>query len=402
MAAYRPGPNLTRAPPSSEMLHYINLQPGDPAPWFHQRSISNPRYVFDTVGGRYIVLGFYGSAGTPRNAAALARIHQRRDLFDDLHASFFGVSLDPQDERAGRVADRYPGCRYFWDFDGKVSRLYGALPREDDTATAMAREAPLRQPLRPFWIVLDPTLRVLAILPFRDDGQDLDALFTLLANLPPPARFAGVELQAPVILLPNVFEPALCTRLTQLYQAAGGSESGFMREVAGKTVAVHDQSHKRRRDVMIEDPDLIAELQLRVKRRINPELLKIHQFAATRMERHLVACYAAEETGHFRPHRDNTTAGTAHRRFAVSINLNADFDGGTINFPEYGPRDFKPPVGGAVVFSCSLLHQVTPVTRGRRYAYLPFLYDEAAARQREANNHKLGDGLTAYKAAPGG
>jgi predicted 2-oxoglutarate/Fe(II)-dependent dioxygenase YbiX len=142
-------------------------------------------------------------------------------------------------------------------------------------------------------------------------------------------------------------------------------------------------------------------LQLRVKRRINPELLKFHQFVATRMERHLVACYAAEEAGHFRPHRDNTTAGMAHRRFAVSVNLNADFDGGEINFPEYGPRGFKPPVGGAVVFSCSLLHQVTPVTRGRRYAYLPFLYDEAAARQREANNDKLGDGLTAYRAAPG-
>lgn len=52
-----------------------------------------------------------------------------------------------------------------------------------------------------------------------------------------------------------------------------------------------------------------------------------------------------------------------------------------------------------MIFSCSLLHQVTAVTRGRRYAYLPFLYDEAAARQREANNDKLGAGLTAYKAA---
>src|SRR5689334_14141735 len=45
MAAYRPEPDLTCTPPSSEMFRYINLQPGDPAPWFHQRSISNPRYV---------------------------------------------------------------------------------------------------------------------------------------------------------------------------------------------------------------------------------------------------------------------------------------------------------------------------------------------------------------------
>ena len=33
-------------------------------------------------------------------------------------------------------------------------------------------------------------------------------------------------------------------------------------------------------------------------------------------------------------HRDNPTRGTAHRRFAVAINCNADVDGGEISFPE--------------------------------------------------------------------
>jgi hypothetical protein len=54
-----------------------------------------------------------------------------------------------------------------------------------------------------------------------------------------------------------------------------------------------------------------------------------------------------------------------------------------------------------VVFSCSLLHAVSRVTRGRRYAFLPFLYDDAAARIREANNPFLGEGVGAYKAAAG-
>ena len=53
----------------------------------------------------------------------------------------------------------------------------------------------------------------------------------------------------------------------------------------------------------------------------------------------------------FHPHRDSTTQGTAHRRFACSINLNAgDFDGGDLRFPEYGMRTYRPPTGGAVVF----------------------------------------------------
>jgi len=115
------------------------------------------------------------------------------------------------------------------------------------------------------------------------------------------------------------------------------------------------------------------------------------------MERYIISCYAAEDGGHFRAHRDNTTAGTAHRRFAVSINLNSEFEGGEVSFPEYGPRGFKPPPGGAVVFSCSLLHAVSRVTSGRRYAFLPFLYDDAAAKIREANAATLENG-SGYRA----
>jgi len=69
-----------------------------------------------------------------------------------------------------------------------------------------------------------------------------------------------------------------------------------------------------------------------------------------------------------------------------------------VSFPEYGPRSFKPPPGGAVVFPCALLHAVSPVTRGRRYAFLPFLYDEEAAKLREANSQFLAEGGGVYKA----
>ena len=170
-----------------------------------------------------------------------------------------------------------------------------------------------------------------------------------------------------------------------------------MRDVDGKTVALQDRTHKSRKDYVIEDPDLIKQTQNRILRRIVPEVLKVHQFKATRMERYIVSCYAAEEGGHFRAHRDNTTKGTAHRRFAVSINLNDTFDGGEVSFPEYGPRSFKPPPGGAVVFSCSLLHAVSKITSGKRYAFLPFIYDDEAAKIRETNNQFLGEGVGAYK-----
>jgi predicted 2-oxoglutarate/Fe(II)-dependent dioxygenase YbiX len=102
------------------------------------------------------------------------------------------------------------------------------------------------------------------------------------------------------------------------------------------------------------------------------------------MERYLVACYAATDRGHFAPHRDDDAPGTAHRRFAVTINLNGDaYDGGDLRFPEDDLRTYRAPPGGAVLFSRGLLHEVRPVTRGRRFACLPFLHDEDAARLRE-------------------
>ena len=113
----------------------------------------------------------------------------------------------------------------------------------------------------------------------------------------------------------------------------------------------------------------------------------------TRIERYIVACYDATEGGYFKAHRDDTTAATKHRKFAVSINLNAEeFEGGNLIFPEFGPQSYRPPTGGAVVFSCSLLHEATPVTQGTRYAFLPFLYDEAGAEVKARNQHLLVSG----------
>lgn len=377
--------------PSDPMqLEYVSLAAGDVAPSFYQRSASNPRYAFDTVAGRTVVLCFYASAADLQGQAALDAVAANRHLFDDTRACFFGVSLDPNDESEGRVRDSMPGLRFFWDFDGTVSRLYGALPKHvgsDGGQGAVKR----------FWAVLDPTLRVAAVIPFSPDGSDRDALFRFLELVPEAGWVGNIQVQAPVLILPNVFEPELCQHLIGVYQLQGGQESGFMREVDGKTVAVHDHGHKRRKDCLIEDEALIKVIQARMQRRIVPEILKAYQFRVSRMERYIVCCYAAEDGAHFRAHRDNTTKGTAHRRFAVSINLNSEYEGGEVSFPEFGARSFKPPPGGAVVFSCSLLHAVSQVTTGRRYAFLPFLYDEAAAKIREQNNPHL-SGVSAYKA----
>jgi predicted 2-oxoglutarate/Fe(II)-dependent dioxygenase YbiX/peroxiredoxin len=364
------------------------LLTGDPAPWFTLPSTDNPAYAFHSVAGRYVLMAFLGSAARPGTVAALQAVGARRGLFDDDTACFFGLSADPADRTAGRLQASLPGIRFLFDTDGQVARRYGVIAK--DLAAPGGPDL-----YTPAWVLLDPMLRVIEARPLAE----AEAILARLAALPPPEAHGGTDIPPPVLVLPRVFEPELCRALIAHYESRGGQPSGFMREVDGKTVGVFDPTLKRRRDCIIEDEALRAEVRARVLRRIVPELRRVHHFEATRMERYIVACYDAAERGHFGAHRDNTTSGTAHRRFAVTINLDAEaFEGGELHFPEYGRRTWRAPTGGAVVFSCSLLHQALPVTKGVRFAFLPFLYDEAAARLREANNARLGEGVGAYRA----
>jgi predicted 2-oxoglutarate/Fe(II)-dependent dioxygenase YbiX len=264
-----------------------------------------------------------------------------------------------------------PPFRWFLDPDGELARLYKAFGPEGA--------------YQPQWIAIDPSLRVLGSAPIE---QGRNVLKTI-ASLGLAEDHAGVPLHAPVLIVPRVLEPHLCRRLIDLYNETGGAPSGVMRQVDGKTVPVLD-GFKRRRDANIVDEDLRSILRTRLLHRLLPEIRKAFQFEATRIERYIVACYDAADGGYFKPHRDNTTTATAHRRFAVSINLNAEeFEGGDLRFPEFGRKTYRPPTGGAVVFSCSLLHEATPVTKGTRYATLPFLFDEAGEEVRAATAHTL-------------
>jgi predicted 2-oxoglutarate/Fe(II)-dependent dioxygenase YbiX len=325
----------------------------------------NPRYAFHTTAGRAILLLFVGSASWAESRAALAGIARARHRFDDDDLSFFGVTCDPQDVEQGRIVNAMPGIRWLLDFNLAVSRLYG-----------FAGDAGR---VTPGWMLLDCAHRIV----MTGTLDRLEEVFTLSGALTAsvPQGFS-----APVLALPRVFDVDLCARLVEEYDRQGGQESGFMRDVDGKTVRQFDPSYKRRSDLLIDDPGLLAEIRQRVVAAIRPQLLKVFQFDGCHIERWLVARYEAANGGHFRAHRDNTTAGTAHRRFACTINLNqGEYRGGALRFPEFGHAAYDVPTGTALIFSCSLLHEVTPVEQGVRYAFLPFFYDAEAAKIRDRN-----------------
>ena len=252
-------------------------------------------------------MAFFGSASAPDVQEMLAVVEANRRPLDDSHASFFGVSTDETDESEGRLQESLPGIRYFWDFDRSVSRLYGALPKQPNSPPPRSGSGWCSTRCCVSW----PRLQ-------WERGAEV---FKFLATLPPPGAHVGFEVQAPIMVLPRVFEPQFCKTLIDAYATAGGEESGFMQDVGGKTVGILNSNFKRRKDFMVQDAALISEIQKRIYRRVTPEIAKAYCFKVTRMERYLVGCYAAEDGGHFRPHRDNTTKATAHRCFAVSINL---------------------------------------------------------------------------------
>ena len=341
---------------------------GEAAPRFVADTPSIPAFEFDTVGGVYVLLAFLpdDQAGTIQMLQAMAR---HRAMFDGVKAIGFQVTRDPA--LAAQAKD-IRGLSWFLDLDGQVSQLYGAMADGGPSQVS--------------WVLIDPSLRVMGTAPL----SGTDNVFRTLANLPPPSLHAGTALHAPVVIVPRVFEPELCEQLVALHAETGGTPTGVMRDQGERTVAIMDPA-KSRRDVVIEDSDLRQALKTRLERRLFPAIEQATAFACTHIERYLISRYDADEGGLFRAHRDDTTMGTAHRRFACSINLNDGFVGGDLRFPEFGSRTYRPPVGGAVIFSCNLLHEVLPLTEGRRYVFVPFLFDQAAAEIRRAYEARVGD-----------
>jgi predicted 2-oxoglutarate/Fe(II)-dependent dioxygenase YbiX len=225
-------------------------------------------------------------------------------------------------------------------------------------------------------IVLDPNQRVAATF----DTRALPAAAEAIGALASAVRADGGADQvlrtpmAPVLVLPRVFEPDFCTQLVRLWGKGDHKDSG----VSSRYGNVNMDHLKRTEDYTIVEPMMLKAVSDRLAYRIGPELTKVFAFDRQfTFDSHVVLSYSAEGQHFFGAHRDNGAPTTADRAFAVSLNLNDDFEGGELVFPEYAGVRVSPPPGGAAVFSCSLLHKVLPVTRGRRYVLTTFFRAKA-------------------------
>ncbi|MDJ0894445.1 MAG: 2OG-Fe(II) oxygenase [Alphaproteobacteria bacterium] len=234
-------------------------------------------------------------------------------------------------------------------------------------------------------VVLDPEGRISAVFPPAEWKNAVNTCREIKLRTEPTTVLA----QAPCLLIPNIVEPELCHRIIdywhehdeKLVNVVSSSKQG--NKVDGKR-------SKIRSDVMIDDPELLSALWLRFRQRVLRKVYKAFQFKTTGgWQTPRIGCYDARQGGEFKRHRDNMFPSAsrnrsfAFRQFAVTINLNTgEYEGGQLWFPEYGQQRYVAGVGGAAIFSASLLHEALPVTKGRRFGLFTFLFDEINFKKR--------------------
>ncbi|MEM7221603.1 MAG: 2OG-Fe(II) oxygenase [Pseudomonadota bacterium] len=286
------------------------------------------------------------------------------------HVHLYGVTTSPPEINAEVIAEEALPFSLLSDLELRVARGLGV--GHNLQPAAGAGEGAFTT------ILTDANRRVLAM----ERGSTADDLAERTCHhieALPRTQPRSLGHFAPILYLPQVLESALCQELIARHEGGETQDSRvmFTKGKVGEGEYRLDPAVKVRRDHFLEDPKLVSLIKLRFARRVLPEIEKAFTRRVTGVEEFKVVCYRAESGGHFRAHRDNVVDRHAHRRFAMTLNLNkGDYEGGELWFPEYGPDLYSPETGDAVVFSCSLLHEARPVTKGQRYVFLSFMFDE--------------------------
>lgn len=318
----------------------------------------------DHLSGRSLLLLFLGDPQGERAVQLLRSLALLGKGLEAVSATVLAVSAS-SDAASNRGLKRLSG--FCWpivcDASGGLFASYGMHKGYDRTAR-LVMLTPYRQ-IRAWFDLDDDTDETLAkVMHMLENAQALDEL-----RWNPP--------HAPVLMVPHVLSPDECGRLVEAVE----TDTPFMvrrpgpGEVAGNyKVPVYDYDRQDRIDLIIKDPAMVAFLDDRLFGRVTPMIKKAFAFDVTRREDLHVARYAGKREGFAIGHRDNTTPPGAHRRFALSLSLNDDYEGGGIAFREFSPRAYRVPAGTAMVFSSSLLHEVEETTSGVRYNLISHLF----------------------------
>jgi predicted 2-oxoglutarate/Fe(II)-dependent dioxygenase YbiX len=328
------------------------------APATHGVTPDHSFFSLDAQAGRPLVLALVGRLTLAQSRAALDALQAHAADFASLNADL--TALIEIENKSAR------------EFQAPVAPdVRRVLSRPDVFAGwGFAHEAPTL-------VALDGGGRIIAG-PLAASDDAILRLVAAVARLPREIPFED-ECPAPVLAIPNVLSRPLCRDLIAHFEASEPAFGG-MASVDANGGYAHkiDGGKKHRFDLVLGPRDPFqGEVLAAILTRCLPEIKKAFQIDIAHTDRLLLARYD-ETGGYFRRHRDNAAPSVAFRQFALSINLNDNYEGGHLLFPEYNLRRYRPRAGSAAAFSCSLLHEAAAVTQGRRYCLLTFLHDAAA------------------------
>lgn len=321
----------------------------------------------------------------------------KMQMLHDLHSGLPVIVIacrDPRSSALHRVLNTLKDTSGYWSHFTRIAIVQAPpqqcatlLPSDMTTITVMADDNAVLQhligpptrttsPVAVF--ALDSNLSIIDRFEQHDDqrvDELLDAVQNVYDNIP-SSEASVIREQAPVLLIPRVLDKDFCDGLIAFFEETGGQPSGVAHIDGDKANWRPDPSVKMRRDVYLSEGIWLERVRQMLIRRVLPEIERCFSFRVTQHEIFKLIRYD-EGAGYFRPHRDNESRDTQHRRFAMTLNLNTgDYDGGQLHFPEFGPQLYEAERGGAAIFSCSLLHEAMPVTRGKRYALLGFFFGD--------------------------
>lgn len=336
----------------------LALEQGDPAPIVNaldeaERPVSTRD---DAITGHPIALVFCARLDDSRTLACLASLAGRAEWFAARRASIFVLTrASGAANQVWRLARDIP-FRVLAD-GGNIFSTYG-----------VGGEAGAPDPVV---VLLDGAHRVARIAAGEAAAAEIAACVDRLAPSGAPVR---LEAHPPVLVLPRMLTPADCAYLVEafhrplrVWESDGANTPGFQHETGDFKVR-HCGVYGRFVEFVVRDPELGGFLDSRFQRRLLPELKKAFQTVVSRREGYRISCYDAADGGELVPHRDDSIPRNAHRRFTMTVNLNAgEYEGGELRFPEYGDQLYDVERGTAVLWSASLLHEVLPMRRGRRF-----------------------------------
>jgi predicted 2-oxoglutarate/Fe(II)-dependent dioxygenase YbiX len=326
---------------------------GDRAPNFLLEDLSGAKhelYNTDLTGGPIIVL-IVGS----NDGSFLRQFAEQAETFNAMGTHRYAI-IAPGNGNA-RAASTGSGFKLLTDTGDAASEGY--LGTSGLSAPAL--------------FALDPNQRVVAVGEASDAPAFADIARAAFERIAPKAAPRFISELAPVLIIPDVLSHADCDRLLETWDT-GDKQKNIINIASGDETSKDDRSQVKRRSDVIVEGAMERHLLITLMPRYAPEIERVFSFDKEwGFEKFRIGCYEAEDAGFFRAHRDNPSEALSHRHFAASLNLNDGYEGGYLRFPEYGPDHYAPPKGGVLIFSCGILHEVVPVSAGRRFTLLTFI-----------------------------